>query len=78
MGEERYMAVPANHIANLGIMRVLRIAASDIFMVISDTACAISGQCRCISGILTNFAVEIDSYGNYNREIFSAADCGAT
>lgn len=44
------MAVPANHIANLGIMRVLRIAASDIFMVISDNACARSGQCAVYRG----------------------------
>lgn len=71
------MAVPANHIAKLGITWVSGIAASDIIMVISDTACAISGQCRCISGILTIFAVQIGRYGNYNREIFSAADCGA-
>lgn len=77
MGEERYMAVPANHIANLGIMRVLRIAASDIIMVISDNARVQNRQSRCISGILTTFAVQIDRYGNYNREIFSAAVCGA-
>ena len=44
------MAVPANHIAKLGITRVLSIAASDIIMVISDTACAISVQCAVYRG----------------------------
>ncbi len=72
------MAVPANHIAKLGNAGDFSIAASDIHIVISDNARAQNRQSRCISGILTNFAVEIDRYGNYNREVFSTTDCGAT
>ena len=78
MGEERYVAVPANHIAKLGNAGDFSIAASDIHIVISDNERAQNRQSRCISGILTNFAGEIDSYGIDNREIFSAIDCGAT
>ena len=57
MGEERYVAVPANHIAKLGNAGDFSIAASDIHIVISDNARVQNRQCRCISGILTNFAV---------------------
>ena len=57
MGEERYVAVPANHIAKLGNAGDFSIAASDIHIVISDNERAQNRQSRCISGILTNFAV---------------------